>query len=313
VLIRKDTQTRFPIRLVSASGSGVTGVTPAMISDGTSTARVTWVKGDGSITAVTLVQNTNFFEVSATKCPGLYHIVLPSFLTNIAGHCQLAAFPAATQFLGSVYTGTIDIIYTGSPLRIPVRLVSITGAGVAAVTPPGLTDGTTVGNVTLVKADGTFASIALTANVNWFEISATKAPGLYHVLVPASALSVLGNTDLFILPTGAAFIQQDIRSEINQIGFDSSGSGQPAIIQLTRVIDARTIEIVFDRPVIEAQATIAANYFIALDEGVVQILPVSKATKITDFHYEIICSRQVMDTPYEVTVSNVNGQSPPLG
>jgi hypothetical protein len=109
MIIPKDTQVRFPVRCINASGDGVTGLLPAQISDGTTAGNVTVIKADGTLAAIVLVNNTNWFQVNGSKAPGLYHVVLPSSVTNILGALQLAVFPAATDFKGAVFTGEVKL------------------------------------------------------------------------------------------------------------------------------------------------------------------------------------------------------------
>lgn len=98
------------------------------------------------------------------------------------------------------------LIRKDTQIRMPVRLVGTDGLGVTGILPTNITDGTTVGNATITKSDGTLASIVLTNGVNWFEISASKSPGLYHVTVPSSAPSVLGPLELTVLATASQFL-----------------------------------------------------------------------------------------------------------
>jgi hypothetical protein len=88
---------------------------------------------------------------------------------------------------------------------------------------------------------------------------------------------------------------------------DYTGVVGSVLIQLTRVIDARTIELIFNRRANEEDASNIANYVIALDELVDPALTVVSANRISDFHYTLTTSRQVYDEPYEVYISNIRG------
>lgn len=108
MIIRKDTSIRIPVRLIDAAGAGVTGMLPANINDGTTVGNVTAVKSDSSVAAISLTNNVNWFEISATKAPGLYHVLLPSSVTNLAGGFQLAVRANAAEFLTTVVTAQVD-------------------------------------------------------------------------------------------------------------------------------------------------------------------------------------------------------------
>jgi hypothetical protein len=110
LIVRKDTQVRLPVRCIDAEGEGVAGMLPADITDGTTGGNVTIVKGDGTLASIVLVNNTNWFEIHATKAPGLYHVVVPSSATNVLGTLQLCVLPAAADFLSTVITAQVEEI-----------------------------------------------------------------------------------------------------------------------------------------------------------------------------------------------------------
>lgn len=190
----------------------------------------------------------------------------------------------------------------GHAARLPVRLINGSGDGVTGMLPNNVYDGATIGRATVVKADGTLASIALVSNTNWFEINATKAPGLYHVLVPTSATDKAGTMQLCVFPAGVDFKGTVITAQVEKTSFDFFGIGPgSAVIQLTRALDARTIEIVFDRRVVEAAALDITNYNIAPPLDVVSVV------KMSDFHYRLTTGQQVIDQLYTITISNIEG------
>jgi len=93
--LRKDTQERVLIVLQDpTTGDRVAGVVAA---DHAST-RLQFVKGDGSTVLVTLVDNTNWFEIDATNSPGCYHFVLLNTQTNVLGQLGWTCMPAASKF-----------------------------------------------------------------------------------------------------------------------------------------------------------------------------------------------------------------------
>jgi hypothetical protein len=397
MVISQNTESRIPVRCLNTLGNGVTGVLPADISDGTTAGNVTVVKGDGTLASIALVNGSNWFEIDAAKAPGLYHVVIPDTETDIAGCLQLVVLPAASLFLGSIFTTQVEaFISPSTECRLPVRCLSTLGLGVAGVLPGDISDGTTVGNATVAKADGTLASIALVDGVNWFEIDATKAPGLYHVVVPSTMTDLEGTLQLAVLPAASVFnkfifttqvagagpamaflstgitptfqqlvvtfnadavisgpaalpsgysitvdgpgltptvlavsvlddeltlittahtpgadytlhmpttglVSDDARVYQGDFELEYVGPAAPAIVQLVKSIDARTLEIVFSRAVIQSEAEDVTNYSIS------PALTVFSAQRVTDFYYRLTTSQQVIDQLYEVTVVNVDG------
>lgn len=87
--------------------------------------------------------------------------------------------------------------------------------------PANVTNGSSSGHVSVVKADGTITDITLTNGVNWFEVDATKAPGLYHVLIPSGATSVSGQVQLVVMPSASAFVATVITGQVESIALDA--------------------------------------------------------------------------------------------
>lgn len=87
-------------------------------------------------------------------------------------------------------------------IRVPIRLVDGSGAPVTGVLPTDIQGGI----ATVVKADGTTADITLSAGTNFFEFSpSSKTRGLYHILLPSGAPSVLGPIQWVVLPAASVF------------------------------------------------------------------------------------------------------------
>lgn len=72
-------------------------------------------------------------------------------------------------------------------------------------------------------------------------------------------------------------------------------------IQLSRSIDARLIEVIFTRPVNEADASNPANYTI------LPLLVIHSILKLTDLCYRLTTDRQVIDQVYEIEIANIHG------
>lgn len=76
----------------------------------------------------------------------------------------------------------------------------------------------------------------------------------------------------------------------------------PLSLQIVRPIDARLLEIVFNRAVVQSQAENIANYSIS------PTLQVLTATKVTDFNYRLTTAQQILDQAYAVTISGITAQ-----
>lgn len=100
-------------------------------------------------------------------------------------------------------------------VRLPVRLITAANVAVTGQLPADVTNGAGAGNASLVRGDGTVVNLPLTNNVNWYEIDDTAAPGLYHVLVPLTATSVLGTFQLVVQPASpGAFLTNVITAQV---------------------------------------------------------------------------------------------------
>jgi hypothetical protein len=104
--IRINTSARIPLFLTN-SGAGASGLGTADFKSGV----VTIIRADGTTVDITLVASgagQNFYEISSSKAPGLYHIVVPGADLAVQGPTVLAATPAATAFSGTVANFSVD-------------------------------------------------------------------------------------------------------------------------------------------------------------------------------------------------------------
>lgn len=108
MILRPNTAARVPIALMDEDGAYVTGILPADITDGSSSGNLNVVKGDSTVDSVALTNGVNFFEVDATGAPGLYHVLLPTSVTDVQGTLQVVVLPAAAAFLATIITAQVD-------------------------------------------------------------------------------------------------------------------------------------------------------------------------------------------------------------
>lgn len=107
----------------------------------------------------------------------------------------------------------MEITYNSS-VRLPLRLIDALNTSITGVVAADLTNGVTASRISLVRGDGTVYDLALTDGVNFFEIDATAAPGLYHVVVPAAATDVVGSFVMVALPTAALFLSSYVTCQV---------------------------------------------------------------------------------------------------
>ncbi len=177
LIARQSIATHIPIRLVDADGIAATGKLPADVLGAVATV----VKSDGTTTDVALVNASNWFEVHATKAPGLYHILLSTTNLNTIGPTQLAVLPAGTAFVGSISAFLVEIYgsTTGSISTDLGTVLSVLG------TPAGVS---VAADVAAVKTDTTNIYARIGAPVG-ASISADIA-----LKSTASALSTLSSS-----------------------------------------------------------------------------------------------------------------------
>jgi len=84
----------------------------------------------------------------------------------------------------------------------------------------------------------------------------------------------------------------------NPITCNATGTGP--VVLLGSSIDAITMDIVFDRPVNQSDASTAANY--TSNNG----LTISAAVRVTDSVYRLTTSRQVPGTTYTLTIVGIH-------
>lgn len=113
------------------------------------------------------------------------------------------------------------IIRKDTAFRMPIRLLDINGLPVTGMLPANFNDGSTQGDVVVIKADSTIATISLVDSTNFFEIDATAAPGLYHILVPASHTDVVGTLQLSVLPDSNEFLSSIITAQVDNVLLDA--------------------------------------------------------------------------------------------
>lgn len=120
-------------------------------------------------------------------------------------------------------------------------------------------------------------------------------------LVLDTSFQTTGANYVLSLPT-LGILSSDSRVLAGPFSFNFVGADQdPVSVQIVRSLDARHLEIVFDRPVVRSDAETIANYSVS------PTLSVLQSTRITDFVYALRTTRQVQGQTYEVTISNIRG------
>jgi hypothetical protein len=88
--------------------------------------------------------------------------------------------------------------------RVPVVLLNSSGAPVTGIGFGQLNDTTGVNKVSVIKSDGSVSSLTLDGTT-WTQISATRAPGLYHITVPSGSLNLVGGLQIAVRANASEF------------------------------------------------------------------------------------------------------------
>lgn len=130
------------------------------------------------------------------------------------------------------------------------------------------------------------------------------------VQITSFSVEAPGNAMRFNVTTmqgGGAYklnIPQGITGQGGNIYFgpfskDFTGVANPATVQIAKSIDERTLDIIFNKAVWQADALIPANYSISPSIAVI------KAERFTDYHYRLTTGPQTINQNYTVTASNI--------
>mgnify|MGYP001255476547 CR=1 FL=1 len=104
-MLTRDSSVRIPLRLVNLMNVPTTGIRPSDIFNGS--AQI--IKADGTTQLLSLVFNTNWFEIDSVQSPGIYHIRLPSSATNVLGPIQVTLYPAMSSFTDTFYSDFVSV------------------------------------------------------------------------------------------------------------------------------------------------------------------------------------------------------------
>jgi hypothetical protein len=116
---------KVPVKLITPAGDDINGIAPAAIKNGV--AQV--IKADGTTQSISLVANTNWFEIDSTQSKGLYQLLIPNTATGQLGILAYTVYPAATQFIPFVGTTSvgIDQSTTATSTNVTAAITSIKG------------------------------------------------------------------------------------------------------------------------------------------------------------------------------------------
>ena len=97
------------------------------------------------------------------------------------------------------------MLVQSTQIRIPVKLVSVMGVDVTGITSADILNG----SIEVIKATGATTTIAVVnsgASQNWFEVDSVQSPGLYHILLPSTATSIVGPIQVTVCPSASDFV-----------------------------------------------------------------------------------------------------------
>jgi hypothetical protein len=110
-------------------------------------------------------------------------------------------------------------------IRVPVRLVDANGNPVTGQLPSSVQGAV----MTVIHQDGSSTDVNLTNGINWFEIDAVKAPGLYHLLIGNAQFATLGPAQVSLVPAALNTWQTSITSfVVENIGAKAEAAAQDA-------------------------------------------------------------------------------------
>lgn len=178
-------------------------------------------------------------------------------------------------------------------------------------------NGSQLGGATAVTFHVTDLSPGLYKTYIWLQIAGEVSPRLVFdntvfktPFLTLSSRSVIANGYSYSLQFDGGW--PGVVSSVTVAAIDLTGAATettfgyiavpppPLVLQIVRAVDARVLEIVFNRGVVQSEAENIANYSISPS------LSVLSSTRITDFNYRLTTSQQIIDQAYAVTISGIN-------
>jgi hypothetical protein len=194
-------------------------------------------------------------------------IVIPDFnprLLNSRFYSQIVAVPNPLRVLSVISSGDYLTVTFNSDIT---------------TTSPGLNAANySISGPTAVTVQSVSQPTSKTIRVN---VSIQRTGNVYTLTMP-----IQGITDA-------------VGGGISNLVNNFTGVGVPAQVQIAKSVDERTLDIVFNVPVMEADAILALNYSIAPSIAVVS------AKRLTDFNYRLTTGPQTINQAYTVTASNI--------
>lgn len=137
-----------------------------------------------------------------------------------------------------------------------------------------------------------------------------KITGPFNVQITSFSVESPGTVMKFNVTTmqgGGAYtldLPQGITGENGNVYFGPfskafTGVANPATVQIAKSVDEKTLDIIFNKAVWRADAENPANYSIS------PTIAVTRAERITDFHYRLTTGSQAINQAYTVTASNI--------
>lgn len=142
-MIVQSQSARVPVKLVTPLGDDANGIVPANIKN--TVAQI--IKADGSTQTISLIANTNWFEIDSTQSKGLYHLLVPNTATDQLGTLLYTVYPAGTQFIP--FIGTISISIDQATIATSTGI----SAAVSSIKGGGNKDNTQISNAITAAVD----------------------------------------------------------------------------------------------------------------------------------------------------------------
>jgi len=120
-MLRLNTSERIKIILIDSLGSPKTG----LVATDFKSSSVYLYKSTGVKTTIALILGVNLFEADSTDAPGVYDILLTTTHTNTLGALVISVQPAASAFVASYFTETVEETVTNISTLIGTPVVSV--------------------------------------------------------------------------------------------------------------------------------------------------------------------------------------------
>jgi hypothetical protein len=211
MIITLSSSYRAPIRLVDATGSGVTGLTSSDVT--------VYLQKQAGTSYQKVLSSGNWFEVDATFMPGFYDVLLTSSDTNTIGALKYfvsgsgaVAFAGVADVVSPSSAGSSQtVIMTtggsrggnssgmdikqGRAFNVPVRMLSLSGLALTGIQYTDVTCS--------IQKQGELPVSKSLEITDWSEVEPNRFPGLYDLTLHTSDTNRVGYLKYSVSASGS--------------------------------------------------------------------------------------------------------------